>query len=239
MLERPGSMNERTVKKLLDLPPGFLKESFKRAMVGACVKLKAGRTFSFQGREYHYLYHPYNLTWRNERSVEVPIALEQLGSHEGQPVLEVGNVLSHYVEAGHEVLDKYEAAPGVINADAVDFDPGKLYGLIICISTLEHIGQDEDKRERDKPLHAIENLARLLAPGGRMVATVPVGVNPDLDRLLLSGDTPFGETLAMRRPGVSNTWEQVEVASVAGVGYSRMGFRAKAILIATIEKGRK
>jgi SAM-dependent methyltransferase len=232
-------MNERTVKKVLDLPPAFLKESFKRAMVGACVKLKSDRTFTFQGRGYHYLYHPYNLTWRNERSVEVPIALELLGSCADQPVLEVGNVLSHCVETDHEVLDKYESAPRVINADAVEFDPGKLYGLIICISTLEHIGQDEEKRERDKPLRAIENLARLLAPGGRMVATVPVGVNPDLDRLLLSGDTPFQETLAMRRLPISNTWEQVDPASVAGEGYSRMGFRAKAILIATIEKGRK
>jgi SAM-dependent methyltransferase len=232
-------VDERTVKRIVDSPPALFKDTLKQAIVAYCKILKSTKTFTFENREYHYFYHSYNLAWRNERTVEVPIALAYLGARNGQSVLEVGNVLSHYVEIDHDVLDKYEKAPGVINEDAVDFDSGKLYGLIICISTLEHIGQDEDKRERDKPLHAIENLARLLAPGGRMVATVPVGVNPDLDRLLLSGDTPFGETLAMRRPGVSNTWEQVEVASVAGVGYSRMGFRAKAILIATIEKGRK
>jgi SAM-dependent methyltransferase len=232
-------VDERTVKRIVDSPPALFKDALKQAIVAYCKILKSAKTFTFENREYHYFYHSYNLAWRNERTLEVPIALAYVGARNGQSVLEVGNVLSHYVEIDHDVLDKYEKAPGVINEDAVDFDPGKLYGLIICISTLEHIGQDEDKRERDKPLHAIENLARLLAPGGRMVATVPVGVNPDLDRLLLSGDTPFGETLAMRRPGVSNTWEQVEVASVAGVGYSRMGFRAKAILIATIEKGRK
>jgi SAM-dependent methyltransferase len=232
-------VDERTVKRIVDSPPALFKDALKQAIVAYCKILKSTKTFTFGNREYHYFYHSYNLAWRNERTLEVPIALAYVGARNGQSVLEVGNVLSHYVEIDHDVLDKYEKAPGVINEDAVDFDPGKLYGLIICISTLEHIGQDEDKRERDKPLHAIENLARLLAPGGRMVATVPVGVNPDLDRLLLSGDTPFGETLAMRRPGVSNTWEQVEVASVAGVGYSRMGFRAKAILIATIEKGRK
>jgi len=231
-------MDERTLKKVIDLPPVRFKDSYKRAMVGVCKRLKGDLTFAFQGREYHYLYHPYNLTWRNERSVEVPIALELLGSYEGQPVLEVGNVLSYYVDTDHEVLDKYEAAPGVINADAVGFDPGRKYGLILSISTLEHVGRDEEPREPGKPLAAIRNLAGLLASGGRMVATVPIGLNPDLDRLLLSVDTPFHQTLAMRRMRAGNRWEQVDPESVAGAGYSRLGFRANAILIATIEERR-
>jgi hypothetical protein len=230
-------MDERTLKKIIDLPRVRFKDSYKRAMVGLCGRLKGDRTFAFQGLEYHYLYHPYNLAWRNERSVEVPIALELLRSYEGQPVLEVGNVLSHYVDTDHEVLDKYESAPRVINADAVEFDPGRKYGLILSISTLEHIGRDEEPREPDKPLAAIRNLTGLLASGGRMVATVPVGLNPDLDRLLLSVDTPFHQTLAMRRLRAGNRWEQVDPESVAGAGYSRLGFRAKAMLIATIEEG--
>ena len=231
-------MHERTLKKVIDLPQVRLKDSYKRAMVGFCRRFKGDRTFTFQGRRYHYLYHPYNLAWRNERSVEVPIALELLRSHEGQPLLEVGNVLSHYVDADHQVLDKYESAPGVINADAVEFDPGTKYGLILSISTLEHIGRDEEPSQPDKPLAAIRNLRWLLAPGGRMVATVPVGLNPGLDRLLLSVDTPFQQTLAMRRLRACNRWEQVEVKSVAGASYSRLGFRANAILVATMEEGR-
>jgi len=230
-------MDERSLKKVVDLPPARLKESYKRVMAAACNKLKGDRTFTFQGREYRYLYHPYNLTWRNERSVEVPIALELLRSHNGQAVLEVGNVLSHYIDTDHDVLDKYESAPGVMNADAVEFDPGRKYGLILSISTLEHIGLDEQPRDPDKPLAAIRNLAGLLAPGGRLVATVPCGVNPDLDRVLFSADTPFEKTLAMRRKRAVNRWEQADPESVAGAGYSRLGFRANAILIATIEEG--
>lgn len=230
-------MDERTVKKLLNLPPASFKESFKGIAVGLCKMMKAGRTFTFEGRDYPYLCHPYNLTWRNERSVEVPIAMELLRANAGNPVLEVGNVLPHYSDTAHDVLDKYESAPGVINADAVDFDTERRYGLIISISTLEHIGKDEEPQDAGKPLDAIKNLLRLLAPGGRMVATVPLGLNPELDRLLLSEETPFGQTLAMRRATMGNTWRQVSPESVAGVGYSRLGFRATAILIASNVKG--
>ncbi|HEY5530938.1 MAG TPA: hypothetical protein VIK22_02930 [Candidatus Anoxymicrobiaceae bacterium] len=236
--KRSAGMDERTVKKLIDLPPARVKDSCKRVLVSMSAKLNGNRTFEFEGHEYHYLYHPYNLTWRNERSVEVPIALQLLGSCTGLPVLEVGNVLSHYIDIDHEVLDKYESAPGVINADAVDFNPGKAYSLILSISTLEHIGHDEEPREPSKPLAAIKNLSGLLAPGGRLVATIPVGLNPDLDRVLLSGETPFKQTLAMRRLPARNVWEQVDPPSVAGAGYSRLGFRANAILIATIVEGK-
>jgi hypothetical protein len=70
-----------------------------------------------------------------------------------------------------------------------------------------------------------------------MLVTVPVGLNAGLDRVLLSEDTPFGETRAMRRSRAGNRWTQVEPATVAGATYSRLGFRANAILIATLDTG--
>ncbi|MBH0190215.1 MAG: hypothetical protein HP492_00290, partial [Nitrospira sp.] len=114
-----------------------------------CVRTK---TFRFGGREYDYLYHPYNRTWKNERGVEIPIFRELLLQHEGKRVLEVGNVLSHYFPIQHDVVDKYEVSPGVINKDIVGFLPQQTYHLIVSISTLEHVGWDEQPQEPAKLL---------------------------------------------------------------------------------------
>jgi hypothetical protein len=133
--------------------------------------------FIFQGKVYHYFYHPYNCTYRNERAVEIPICWEIVkdARNKGQKILEVGNVLSHYFHVDHDIVDKYEKAIGIINEDVCNFKSSKKYYLIISISTLEHVGFDEEPRDPCKVLRAIENLKSLLAVGGKMVATFPVG----------------------------------------------------------------
>lgn len=82
-------------------------------------------------------------------------------------MLEVGDVLSHYFPIHHDVVDKYQVAPGVINQDIAEFIPPERYDLILSISTPEDVGWDETPREPDKLLRAIEHLRnRCLAPGG-------------------------------------------------------------------------
>src|SRR5213592_3545492 len=144
--------------------------------------------FVVEGREYTYFWHPVESTWRSERAVEVPVGLAELGKANPQLTLEVGNVLRKYTspQATHAVVDKFERAPGVINADALTYSGGP-YDLIVSISTLEHIGYDEDPRDPSKAARAIRNLRRLLSPGGRMLATIPVGYNRDLDDALRDG----------------------------------------------------
>src|SRR5690348_6002432 len=85
---------------------------------------KGGRALAYDGRTYPYLYARYNLTVRNERAIEVPLVWDAVRRHSPERVLEVGNVLAHYYPIRHGVLDKYERAPGVTNADVVDFQPG-------------------------------------------------------------------------------------------------------------------
>jgi len=53
-------------------------------------------------------------------------------------ILEVGNVLAHYFNVGHNVRDKYEKYYGVINEDVVMFKPAEPCDLVVSISTLEH-----------------------------------------------------------------------------------------------------
>jgi len=214
----------------------LLKDGFKNASVAYCRLLRSNKTFTFDERDYHYLFHPYNLTWRNERAVEIPIALGYLQGRRGGSILEVGNVLSHYVATDHDILDKYEKAPGVTNEDVVEFDPHKEFDLIISVSTLEHIGWDETPRDPDKTPAAVHNLVRLLAPAGEFVFTAPLGLNPEFDRLVETGALPLDEIRALKRVR-GNYWRQVRLETVLGADYGKHSFRANAIVVGRVREG--
>ncbi len=84
-------------------------------------KVKSRKSFTFQGKTYPNFYHRYNIPWKNERTVEIPIVRDIIKDIEEDRILEVGNVLSHYFYVEHDVVDKYEKAEGVINEDVVNF----------------------------------------------------------------------------------------------------------------------
>jgi SAM-dependent methyltransferase len=168
--------------------------------------------FAFQNRKYRYFCHWYNQAYANERTVEIPIVCEIVRSYRGKRILEVGNVLSHHYAVDHEIIDKYEAAPKVINEDIATFKPeGRKYDLIFSISTLEHVGTSEIAPDPMKPLRAIENLRQLLAPGGIIAITIPVGQNPHLDTLLRENRILFTRRTCMKRVSWDNQWQQVEL----------------------------
>lgn len=160
------------------------------------------KSFEFQGRSFPCFYHRYNMTWAGERCIEIPIAKSYLEQHAGQSVLEVGNVLSHYFPVSHDVLDKFERGPGIINEDIIGFSPAKQYDLIFSISTFEHIGFDDEAEgsSGEKIQRAITACTkRLLKSGGKFVLTVPIGYNPDLDRLIKCGELKTTREFYMRR----------------------------------------
>jgi len=163
--------------------------------------------FAFDGRTYHYVWHEYGHTWRSERAVEVPIALAELATADPARTLEIGNVLSHFARTGHTVVDRYEKAPGVLNEDAASFSGGP-YDLVVSVSTLEHVGYDEEPREPDKAARAVRHLLGLVAPGGTMLATIPIGHNRVLDDALMSGE--LGGTVSYLRRIKWLKWEQVD-----------------------------
>ncbi len=141
----------------------------------------------------------------------------------GKRVLEVGNVLSHYAPVTHDVVDKYERAPGVRNVDVLDLAPEPAYDLIVTISTLEHVGRDEEPRDPARAIRALEHLRRLLNPGGELFATVPLGYNPDLDRALAEGPH---ELRAMRR----RPWREIDPAEAFQCAYDFLVYSASAVL---------
>lgn len=200
---------------------------------------KPSGTFAFQGETYNYLCHKYNRTWRNERAVEVPIVWEILRKHHGKKILEVGNVLAHYFPVNHDIVDKYERVDGVINQDVVDFQPfsqNNGYDLIVSISTLEHVGWDENPREPTKILPAIENLKSCLASGGKIVVTLPLGYNCELDRLLNEGKIQFTKIHCLTRASTDNKWVEVDWKSVRDPKYHSLLFYSDSLIIGIIEK---
>jgi hypothetical protein len=192
------------------------------------------RTFSLGPRRYPYFLHPYNFTWSNERAVELPIVWDAVRQRAGGRVLEVGNVLSHYFPLRHEVVDKYERGRKVRNLDVLEVrgEPG--YDLIVSISTLEHVGWDEEPKDPEKVIRAVRHLTAQLASGGRLVVTMPLGYNPPLDRLLAQGAVPFTRTSFLRRTATT-TWREAAWDEVAGCRYGHPWPAASGLVVGEVQ----
>lgn len=190
--------------------------------------------FTFRGQSYRCFWHLYNATWRNERAVEIPIARSFLDGVSPDKVLEIGNVLSHYGPVAHEVVDKYDQTEGVRNEDVCDLRSDKKYELILSISTLEHVGWDEEPRDETKVLRAIESLQSLLAPGGRLVVTIPLGYNPPLDRMIEQDRISFSWHGYLKRKPRHNQWREVSDAEVRHPQYDRQANCAHELFVGTV-----
>lgn len=239
MLAKVRAFISITHSALRDQGPGFVisraadyATSFWAAQYYA--RRKPQETFSALGRTYTYFYHLYNITWKNERAIEIAVAQDFLATHPSTSTLEVGNVLSWYGSRHHDVLDKYETTDGVINEDVVDFDPGHLYDVIIAVSTLEHVGWDEQPRDQTKVLRAIEHLKQLLAPRGSMLITVPLGHNPGIDGALREGTLHFTRSCFMKRVGRTR-WHEATWDEVKALDFPSPYRGAKAIMIGIYE----
>lgn len=188
-------------------------------------------TFEFRGETYDYYLHFYPITFRNERAVEIPISLKFIKGN----CLEVGNVLHSYKPFDHDVVDKYEK--GAINADIVDYHPQKKYDSIVCISTLEHIGWDEEK-EKNKALRAVESMKGLLVDGGSMGVTYPFGYNSDLDALTLDNELGFTECYFLKRIS-KYRWKQTDLKDIRKSRYGAPYPCANALVVGIYVKPEK
>jgi SAM-dependent methyltransferase len=199
------------------------------------MKLRPAGAFVFQGRKYRYFLHPYNATWRNERAVEIPIVQHAIDNTLNGRVLEVGNVLGHYTQREHDIVDKYEPGANVVNVDILEFNTKEPYDLIVSVSTLEHVGWDDDERDPGKIIRAVEHLRSLIAPGGRAIITLPLGYNGYLDGMLSEEALAFDHQHYLVR--VSRTeWHEAEKAELGRPIYGRPFPGANAIVIGIIER---
>jgi hypothetical protein len=197
-----------------------------------------GKTdFKLNGRTYPYFQHRYNFTWLNERRVEIPVIRDMMSRGPSDRILEVGNVLSHYDCAmNHPVVDKYEKSSrqNLFTEDAETFSAGAPYDLIVSISTLEHVGQDETPRDADKIFRTVRHLRSLLSLGGEFVFTAPIGYSPSLDRLVDEGEG-FIERLCLRRISARNEWEEADWSAIKGMKFHDPYPFANGLVIARVK----
>jgi hypothetical protein len=191
------------------------------------------KTFQFHGRELPLLYHRYNMTWASERCVEVPIGRYYAEAADPAQTLEVGNVLSHYGPVRHEIIDKFEKGPGVINEDITSFRPSKRYDLILSISTFEHIGFDDEAegKSADKILSAIGTCRGLLGENGKLVITVPISYNPELNELINSGALGATKKTFLKKYGPQD-WRECSREEAMKCKYKEPFSYANAVMVA-------
>ena len=186
--------------------------------------------FAFRGQRHRFHVAQYNATWLNERQVELPLALRAVRDARGRRVLEVGNVLAHYGRIRHAVVDKYERHAAARNEDFLEHAGGP-YDLVVSVSTFEHIGWDEPDRDAAKFRVALGHARRLLAPGGRLLVTVPLGYNPAVDAFVLA-PPPGYEVGFLRRTGPGpGEWEEAAGVDPADHPYGVGCANASAIAV--------
>lgn len=237
----PQTLGARTLSAVRARGPrpvaGDLARWAGRAAAGMPLTLRGTQgEFELCGERHRYLFHRYKLSWLTERAVEVPVVQAIVDRHAGRRVLEVGNVLGHYRPQTHQVVDKYEQAPGVVNRDVLELDGLGPFDLVVAISTLEHVGVDESPRDWAKALRAVAALRELLAPGGSLVLTVPVGYNPAFDAALRDGVIATHTMAALRHQGGGTRWREVAPAEVWSAPYDFLLYRARGVVFAFIER---
>jgi cyclopropane fatty-acyl-phospholipid synthase-like methyltransferase len=123
----------------------------------------------------------------------------------------------------------------VLNVDVLAFHPDEPYDLIVSVSTLEHVGWDDDERDPAKIPLAIDHLRSLLAPGGRAIVTLPLGYNPWLDKMLEEDTVAFDAEDWFQRVGRTR-WHEVTRGNIERPSYGAPYLGANGLVIGIVER---
>ena len=200
----------------------------------------------------------------DERAIEIPWSLAR---YDGEArVLDVGYAfaepayLAGLVALGAPGLtgvDLAEAAvPGlrsvVADVRTLPFDDGA-FELVFCISTLEHVGRDNDVYDVAAPRDelgdeaALRELHRVLARDGRVLVSVPTGEHDDQGWQLQR--TPEDWVAVFERAGflvfedelytrAEEGWRTATLADARAARYGASGPGAGAVLLAELRPSR-
>lgn len=207
------------LKNFIGHKPSYLKALFLFAMTLGNYKRKSHFVLSDQSHK--YFSHNYNLTFLNERSVELPIFFDFLKKKRNEHnILEIGNVINHYQPFPHTVIDKYEVDDAdVLNIDILDYESNEKFDAIISISTFEHIGQDENT-DPQRAVMAFEKIRDLLKPNGEILVSFPIGYNQALDNYVFSQKHYFSDVKFLQRINAKNEWIECDHKQASRIRFS-------------------
>ena len=212
----------------------FLKP-LRWTLAPAIIPLLEKRFVEFRGTSLPLVHARHNVTWANERCVELALARALMEGVRPERLLEVGRVTPHYFQGGHLVVDKYE--PGSLQIDIVDFETRQEFDLILSVSTFEHIAFDEPGAAADPGTiaarvgAALDRCRALLAPGGLFAITVPLGYNPALDAMIAHDGLGCARATWFKR-FARRHWRRVSRAEAVRARYGSPYAFANAILLA-------
>ena len=86
-------------------------------------------------------------------------------------------------------------------------------------------------RENDKTLRACKAMRRMLAPGGELLLTCPLGQNPYLDEYISEQALPFDDQRFLRRIDSRNRWIECDFEGVRGAQYGKPFRNANALFV--------
>jgi len=143
--------------------------------------------------ELEYFYHEYNNTSRNERKIEIPLALKFLDIVNNQ-CIEIGCVTPYYKNnVSHKVIDLYDEHPKATHIDALDYN----YSGHNClsISTIEHFGEIYNDPQNigkylDKEL-GYKGLIKIIENANKYLISFPLGLNRNLEESIKNSNLPF------------------------------------------------
>lgn len=126
-------------------------------------------------------------------------------------------------------------APGVINKNALTYKSKNKFDLILAISTFEHIGKDEIKKYPTKIIKVINNLKKQLNKNGKIIFSVPIGYNNDLDKIIQDNQLAINVETYLERNSKINTWINTNKKSAFKRKYNSPYPNANAIMIGEIK----
>jgi SAM-dependent methyltransferase len=200
----------------------------------------------------------------DERAIEIPWCLARFDGE--ARVLDVGYAfaepayLAGLVALGASGLTGVDLAevevpglrPVVADVRTLPFDDGA-FELVFCISTLEHVGRDNDVYDVDAPRDeqgdeaALRELHRVLARDGRLLVSVPTGEHDDQGWQLQrapedwiavferAGFLVFEDELYVRG---ADGWRTASLAEARAARYGTGGPGAGAVLLAELRPER-
>ena len=199
----------------------------------------------------------------SERAIEIPWCLARYDREER--VVDVGYAFAEPVHmaglralgaqvTGVDLVEREVAGIQSVVADvrSLPFPDGEL-PLIICVSTLEHVGRDtevygvESPRDEDGDLAALRELHRVLAVEGRLLLSVPAGVADDqgwqiqrppeewVARFEATGFVVFEDELYLHS---DDGWRTATPAEAESARYGSSGLGAGAVLLAELRPAR-